>query len=178
MKLDYHLTGNVAAVTGGGGAIGGAITASLAEQGVSIASWDINLSAAELKATEINSAGGMGIGLNCDVTTKASIESVFEATLKEFLTITFLINSAGGSNKSTTTSTELLFSDLQVDDMAHVFRQNRLTAAILPNQACEKEIRWFGLISGSPAVYKKIHKKGGVANHQVNRFFENPATES
>lgn len=130
MKVDYHLAGNVAVVTGGGGAIGGAIAAALAEQGVSIAIWDINLSAAELKAAEINSAGARAIAVTCDVTAKASIAFAFEATLKEFSTVNFLINSAGGGNKSTTTSTELPFSDLQVADMVHVFLQNYMGTVV------------------------------------------------
>ena len=83
-----------------------------------------------MKAAEINSAGGAAIGLKCDITTKASIASAFEATLKKFSTVNFLINSAGGSDKSTTTSTELLFSDLQVDDMVHVFLQNYMGTVI------------------------------------------------
>jgi len=122
--MDYHLAGNVAVVAGGGGAIGGEIAAALAKQEVAIAIWDINLSAAEQKAGEITSAGGKAVGLQCDITSKTSIESAYEATLKEFFTVNFLINSAGGSNKSTTTSNELHFSDLHVDDMVHVFLQN------------------------------------------------------
>jgi len=130
MRTDFRLAGNVAVVTGGGGAIGGAIAAALAKQGVSVAIWDINLSAAELKAAEINSAGGKAIGLKCDITAEASIASAFDATLKELSTVNFLINSAGGSNKATTTSTELPFSDLQVDDMVQVFLQNYMGTVI------------------------------------------------
>jgi NAD(P)-dependent dehydrogenase (short-subunit alcohol dehydrogenase family) len=130
MIKDYQLAGNAAVVTGGGGAIGGAVAAALAQQGVSVAIWDINLSAAEQKAGEINSAGGSAIGLKCDVTAKASIEAAFEATLHEFSAVAFLINSAGGSNKSTTTSAELPFSELQVDDMTHVFQQNYMGTVI------------------------------------------------
>ncbi len=128
--MDYQLAGNVAVVTGGGGAIGGTIATALAKQGVTVAIWDINQAAAELKAAEITSSGGTAIGLKCDVTAKASIQSAFEATVKEFSTITFLINSAGGSNKSTTTSTELSFPDLQVEDMAQVFQQNYLGTVV------------------------------------------------
>jgi NAD(P)-dependent dehydrogenase (short-subunit alcohol dehydrogenase family) len=139
--MDYRLTGNVAVVTGGGGAIGGAIAAALAEQGVSIAIWDINQTAAELKAAEINSAGATAIGLKCDVTAKASIESAFEATLEEFSNVNFLINSAGGSNKSTTTSTELPFSDLIVDDMVQVFLQNYMGTVISSQFAAKQFIK-------------------------------------
>jgi NAD(P)-dependent dehydrogenase (short-subunit alcohol dehydrogenase family) len=138
MGINYHLAGNVAVVTGGGGAIGGAIAAALAEQGVSIAIWDLDPSTAEKKAAEINSNGGTAIGLECDVTAKVSIESAFAATLKEFSTVNFLVNSAGGSNKSTTTSTELPFADLQVDDMAHVFLQNYM-GTVMSSQLAAKQ---------------------------------------
>ena len=139
--MDYQLKGNVAVVTGGGGAIGGTIAAALAGQGVAVAIWDIDLSAAETKAFEINSAGGTAIGLKCDVTAKESIETAFEATVKEFSTIAYLINSAGGSNKLTTTSTDLSFADLQVDDMAHVFQQNYMGTVICSQLAAKEFIK-------------------------------------
>jgi len=140
-RMDYHLAGNVAVITGGGGAIGGAIAAALAEHGAAIAIWDINPTAAELKAAEINSAGGTAIGLECDVTAKTSIESAFAATLKEFSTVNFLVNSAGGSNKATTTSTELPFPDLHVDDMAHVFMQNYMGTVMTSQLAAKQFIK-------------------------------------
>jgi NAD(P)-dependent dehydrogenase (short-subunit alcohol dehydrogenase family) len=141
MKMDYHLAGNMAVVTGGGGAIGGAIAGALAEQGVSIAIWDIDQTAAELKAAEINSAGGKAIGLKCDVTAKASLESAFLLTLKEFSNIHFLINCAGGSSKSTTTSPELPFFDLQVNDMVHVFLQNYMGTVISSQLAAKQFVK-------------------------------------
>lgn len=140
-RMDYHLAGNVAVITGGGGAIGGAIAAALAEHGAAIAIWDINPTAAGLKAAEINSAGGTAIGLECDVTAKTSIESAFAATLKEFSTVNFLVNSAGGSNKATTTSTELPFPDLHVDDMAHVFMQNYMGTVMTSQLAAKQFIK-------------------------------------
>lgn len=139
--MDYQLAGNVAVITGGGGAIGGSIATALAKQGVTVSIWDIDQSAAELKAAEINSAGGTAIGLKCDVTAKASIESAFEATVKEFSTVAFLINSAGGSNRLTTTSAELPFPDLQVDDMTHVFQQNYMGTVISSQLVAEQFIK-------------------------------------
>ncbi|UCD82386.1 MAG: SDR family oxidoreductase [Desulfobacterales bacterium] len=141
MKINYHLAGNVAIVTGGGGAIGGAISAALAEQGVSIAIWDIDQDAADLKAAEINSAGGAAIGLKCDVTAKESLESAFLLTLKEFSTVNFLINCAGGGNKSATTSPDLPFFDLQVDDMVHVFLQNYMGTVISSQLAAKQFVK-------------------------------------
>jgi NAD(P)-dependent dehydrogenase (short-subunit alcohol dehydrogenase family) len=141
MKMDYHLAGKVAVVTGGGGAIGGAIAACLAEQGVSTALWDIDQSAAERKAAEINSAAARAIGLKCDVTAKASIELAFQATLQEFSTVNFLINSAGGSSKSTTTSPELPFFNVKVDDMVHVFLQNYMGTVIASQLAAEQFVK-------------------------------------
>lgn len=138
MGINYHLAGNAAVVTGGGGAIGGAIAVALADQGVSIAIWDLDLSAAELKAAEINSTGGTAIGLECDFTAKASIESAFSMTLKKFSTVNFLVNSAGGSNKATTTSTKLPFANLQVDDLNHVFLQNYMVT-VMSSQIAAKQ---------------------------------------
>ena len=128
--MAYQFAGKVAVVTGGAGAIGGEIAAALASRGIAVAIWDINSAAAGLKAGEINATGGAAIGLACDVTAEASLAAAFEATLKEFSTVDYLINSAGGGNKSTTTSAELPFSDLRVDDMIHVFLQNYMGTVV------------------------------------------------
>jgi NAD(P)-dependent dehydrogenase (short-subunit alcohol dehydrogenase family) len=136
--MDYQLNGRVAVVTGGGGAIGGTIAAALAGQGVAVAIWDINRSAAQAKAAEINAAGGRAIGLKCDVTAKSSIESAFTATMTEFSTVAYLINCAGGSNKLTTTSNDIPFSDLQVDAMTQVFQQNYM-GTVVSSQLVAKE---------------------------------------
>jgi NAD(P)-dependent dehydrogenase (short-subunit alcohol dehydrogenase family) len=147
MSIDYHLAGNVAVVTGGGGAIGGAIAATLAGQGVLVAIWDLNLSAAELKAAEIRNAGGAAVALKCDVTVKTSIESAFQETLKKFPTVNFLVNSAGGGHKSTTTTPELPFYNLQVDDMVGVWLLNYM-GTVVSSQFLAKEFvkNNFGVI--------------------------------
>jgi NAD(P)-dependent dehydrogenase (short-subunit alcohol dehydrogenase family) len=138
MGIDYQMAGNIAVVTGGGGAIGGAVAASLAQQGVSVAIWDIQLPAAELRAAEIKAAGGAAIGLKCDVTVKASVETAFQETLEAFSTVNFLINCAGGSSKLTTTSTELPFFNLQFDDMVHVLLLNYM-GTVVSSQFLAKE---------------------------------------
>jgi NAD(P)-dependent dehydrogenase (short-subunit alcohol dehydrogenase family) len=156
MSIDYHLAGNVAVVTGGGGAIGGAIAATLAEQGVSVAIWDIQLPAAELRAAEIKAAGGAAIGLKCDITVKASVESAFQETLKAFSTVNFLINCAGGSSKLTTTSTELPFFNLKLDDMLHVLLLNYM-GTVLSSQLLAKE-----LIKNNSGVILNISSIAGI----------------
>jgi NAD(P)-dependent dehydrogenase (short-subunit alcohol dehydrogenase family) len=139
--MAYQFSGKVAVVTGGGGAIGGEIAAALARRGIAVAIWDINSAAAERTADEIISNGGAAIGLACDITAEISLSAAFDATLKEFSTVNYLINSAGGSNKSTTTSTELPFSDLRVDDMAHVFLQNYMGTVVASQLVAQQFIK-------------------------------------
>lgn len=126
MSDKLGISGNVAVITGGGGAIGGEIARTLARRNVSVAIWDIDQRAAERKAADINASGGIAVGLHCDITRKSAIAAALDETLKRFPTVHYLVNSAGGSNKATTTSPDLPFEDIDVDAMVQVFSQNYL----------------------------------------------------
>ena len=77
--MDMQLTGRVAFITGGGGAIGSATGRLLAEEGVAVALLDLNEDAAKEKAAEIVANGGKAEGFSCDVTSKESVANAFEA---------------------------------------------------------------------------------------------------
>lgn len=131
--MTYNFSGKIAAITGAGGEICGEISKVLAAEGVSVAIWDIKKKAAETKANEIRAIGGSAIAVECDATRRESVEAATRTTLREYATIDYLINGAGGSSKATTTSSENEFFDLQTDDMSKTFYLNYLSA-VVPSQ--------------------------------------------
>ena len=129
-----ELSKKTAVITGGGGAICGAMAEALAQQGTRIAIWDLSKEAAETVAEQINAKGGKAVGISCDVMDVAAIDTALHVTLHEYSGIDILINGAGGSRKETTTSSELSFFDMLPEEIRRTMDLNYLSA-VLPTQA-------------------------------------------
>lgn len=82
-------------VTGGASGIGGAACRKLAEEGANVAITDIQDSAGEALADEINENGGTARYWNLDVTDEKRIETVFAEVNETFGGIDGLVNNAG-----------------------------------------------------------------------------------
>lgn len=92
----FSLEGKVAAIVGGGGVLGGEMAAGLARAGADIAILGFNPDKAENRAKEITAATGRrSIGIGCDATKKADLESALQAILGTFGHIDILVNAAG-----------------------------------------------------------------------------------
>ena len=107
--MNATLKNKAAVITGGGGAIGGALARAMATAGARVAIWDISGKAARARAAEI---GGEAIAIVCDVSDRAQVEEAGSQTLAAFGGIDILVNGAGGSCKESTTSPELSFCDI------------------------------------------------------------------
>jgi rhamnose utilization protein RhaD (predicted bifunctional aldolase and dehydrogenase)/NAD(P)-dependent dehydrogenase (short-subunit alcohol dehydrogenase family) len=88
------LAGQVAVITGGGGAIGAACGRAFAEAGAEIALLDRDEKAARDKATQI---GPHALALHCDVTDTASVAAAFEAVTRRFGGVDILVSNAGAA---------------------------------------------------------------------------------
>jgi 3-oxoacyl-[acyl-carrier protein] reductase len=97
--MDMNLTGRVAAITGGGGAIGRASAKLLAGEGVAVALLDLSQDAmADAKAEiEGDVPGAKVFTHSCDVTDVASVTSAFEAAEHALGPVDILLNNAGFS---------------------------------------------------------------------------------
>lgn len=126
--MDLHLEGKCAVVTGGGGAIGGEIVRALAAEGVSVAVWDINLSAAQGRADEIVKSGGSAKAVACDVTDPESVQAAADSTGSLFPRIDILVTAAGGSRPEATTSDAQSFFELLPESMSGTVSLNYLSA--------------------------------------------------
>jgi rhamnose utilization protein RhaD (predicted bifunctional aldolase and dehydrogenase)/NAD(P)-dependent dehydrogenase (short-subunit alcohol dehydrogenase family) len=96
-KLDERakpLTGQIAAITGAGGAIGAATAKAFAQAGAEVALLDVDAAAAGEKAKAI---GGAAIAVPCDVTDPASVHAAFDQVVSSFGGLDILVSNAGAA---------------------------------------------------------------------------------
>lgn len=123
-----------AIVTGGGGAIGGAVASALAAEGAGVAIWDLDGEAASKRQDRIIGSGGWACSVACDVTVAGSVGAALRQTLEEFGRVDLLVCAAGGNRKEATTSPDVSFFDLPEAAMRAVNDLNYLSV-VLPAQA-------------------------------------------
>ena len=88
------LAGQVAVVTGAGGAIGAATVRAFAEAGAEIALLDIDEAAALAKGT---AAGGSALAIGCDVTNPKSVRAAFDRITETFGGVDIVVSNAGAA---------------------------------------------------------------------------------
>ncbi|MGH8203362.1 MAG: SDR family NAD(P)-dependent oxidoreductase, partial [Steroidobacteraceae bacterium] len=94
-----ELQGRVAIVTGSGSGIGCAIALGLSREGASVAVADIDAAKAQEVASEIESSGGVAIGLSADVSNSGQVNAMVEETIKRFGRLDILVNNAGRATR-------------------------------------------------------------------------------
>ena len=92
----FALTGKVALVPGGGGAIGSAIAGALAAAGASVTVVDMTEERAEAAAGAIRATGAQVLALGADVTSEADCERIVAATVDRFGRLDIIVNAIGG----------------------------------------------------------------------------------
>ncbi len=102
----FDLKGKVAAVTGGGGALGGAMADALGRMGVSVAVLDVRLDQAEIRAESIRKAGGVATAIRCDVLDAGEVKQSYETISRLWEPPDLLVNGAGGNDPRASTATE------------------------------------------------------------------------
>ncbi len=91
------LEDEVVVVTGGGSGIGAAIATRLAREGASVIIADIDDEAGRDTVENISTSGGEAFYVETDVSSRSSVESLFEAIEEQFGRLDVLVNNAGGS---------------------------------------------------------------------------------
>ncbi|MDP3759859.1 MAG: 2-hydroxycyclohexanecarboxyl-CoA dehydrogenase [Ramlibacter sp.] len=90
-----RLQDKVAVITGGGGGIGGATCARFAQEGARVAVLDRNLEAAQAVAQRITGEGGAALAVECDITSRASVDAAVAQVTGQWGPIDILVNNAG-----------------------------------------------------------------------------------
>ncbi len=127
------LTGKVAAVTGGGGVLCGAMCQALAAHGASVAVLDLSEPAARQVVDQIRSRGGTAVAVAANVLSKESLVAAAELIHRQLGQIDILINGAGGNKSEATAGPQQSFFDIPAEAIQWVFNLNCL-GTILPTQ--------------------------------------------
>lgn len=138
----FDLTGKVAVITGGGGALGSAISCGLARAGAQIAVTNVTLDKAAYVAAQMRETCGHAVGYELDIGKPGAIESFSEDVYKEFGNIDILVNCVGGNVKEATTSPDLSFFDIAPEAMHLAMDLNFLSAIVRPCQVFGKRMAY------------------------------------
>ena len=131
-----RLSGRVAIVTGGGGAMGGAQCRLFAQHGASVCVSDFNLEAAEKVRDQIVDSGGNAIASELDVRDEAAWTKAVEDTESAFGPVSILCNNAGANFR-------VGFDD-QTLDMWNIIMETGLTGAFIGIKAVVPSMRKAG----------------------------------
>lgn len=120
----FSLDGRVAAITGAGGHLCGAMAQGLAQAGCKVVVMDIRFEKAKTVADLItNELGCEAVPLEVDATDKASFEDALSATLSTYGQVDILINGAG-------TNSPTPFLDIELDEFKAVM-DSQITSTFL-----------------------------------------------
>ncbi|WP_420345785.1 glucose 1-dehydrogenase [Pelagibius sp.] len=118
-----RLHGKVAVVTGGGSGFGEGIAKLFAAEGGRVVVADIDGTAAERVAQEIDRAGGAAVAAPADVTRRADVDGMMRAALDSYGRLDVLVNNAGVAhrNKPMTEVTEEEFDRIYAVNVKAIY---------------------------------------------------------
>lgn len=92
----FRLTGRVAFVSGGGGAIGSALATALGAAGAKVFVADVDQGRAEAAAEQVRAVGAESLALSGDLTSEAEAERIVSAGRERFGRLDIVVNAVGG----------------------------------------------------------------------------------
>jgi NAD(P)-dependent dehydrogenase (short-subunit alcohol dehydrogenase family) len=124
MSYTINLSGKVAVIAGGGGALGSAIACGLANAGAQCAVTNVTIEKAQFVAGQLAETCGHAKGFELDATKDGAIEAFCESVFDEFGRVDILVNCVGGNLKEATTSATQSFFDIPLDAVRKVMDLN------------------------------------------------------
>ena len=135
-------------MTGAGNGIGRGIAQKLAGLGANVVACDIEAESVRNTADEITLAGGVCLGLYCDVRKYEDIQKVVDTAVQKFGTVDILVNDAAGCGGGVTVDTinEQEWMRLIELNLNSVFR---FTMTVLPIMRAKKQGKIVNISSGA-----------------------------
>lgn len=134
MRELFDLTGEVAVVIGGGGALAGAVAEGYAAAGAAVAVLDLRADAGEARAGQIRARGGRAQFFQVNALDRGSLERARDAAESALGPATILFNAAGGNDPRTTVTPEHPFEAITLEDWRRNFDLNLVAGVLLPCQ--------------------------------------------
>jgi NAD(P)-dependent dehydrogenase (short-subunit alcohol dehydrogenase family) len=129
----FSLKDQVAVVTGGSGALGGAMARGLALAGARVVVIGRNEPRADAVVADITANGGESIALLADVSDRSQLEIARYAILNHWGQIDILVNAAGGNIPAATITADASFFEMPDIAFEQVVNLN-LIGSLLPSQ--------------------------------------------
>ncbi|TAL02579.1 MAG: SDR family oxidoreductase [Rhodospirillaceae bacterium] len=152
-----NLRGRVAAIIGGGGGIGAAVTLALANESVHVALCDIDEACLDLTSAAALAAGVRVLGTRADATDVAQLETFYKAIAESFGQLDVVVNVAGGTQRRR-------FEDEPSWDAADIDRNYRY---VLNSIRCALPLLRKGTPGGSIINFTSIEAHRGAATFAV-----------
>lgn len=173
----FDLTGRVAIVTGGTGALGSAFGHALAAAGAAVGVLARN---ADRVADTVSAVGPNAFALSADVLDRPQLERARDEALERHGRIDVLVNAAGGNVPEATLDEGRTFFDLPADALGKVLELNLFGtilacqvfgAAMVPRNASDEESRSIVNVSSMAAQRALTRVAGyGSAKAAVDNF--------
>jgi meso-butanediol dehydrogenase/(S,S)-butanediol dehydrogenase/diacetyl reductase len=132
--MGSKMHGRTVVVTGGGSGIGRGISKGLAAEGANVVVADLDLSAANSVAAEIESAGGEALAVKMDVTKRDEVQAGIAAAVQKFGRLDCYFNNAG-FNKP------MKFLDVTESHFEAIMKVNALAVLVGTQEAAKQYIR-------------------------------------
>jgi NAD(P)-dependent dehydrogenase (short-subunit alcohol dehydrogenase family) len=130
----FNLESEVAVVLGGTGVLGGAMAEALASAGAKVAVAGRSEERGRDAVRRIEAAGGQAIFVSADAMSTDSLAKTRDAVIKQWGSVTVLVNGAGGNKPEGTVAPGGDFCKLPLKGWQDVFDLNLIGGALLPCQ--------------------------------------------
>ena len=127
----FSVKDKVIIITGGGGALGGAMGSYLAAQGARIVVLSRREETVQSMVDELKASGGEVLGLAADVLDEEQLKAANDKIIEKWGQIDVLINAAGGNLPGATIAPDQSVFDVSVPDLKKVLDLN-LMGSVLP----------------------------------------------